>query len=103
MPRKPTKEELLAALVELMSEKDEERSRYYDQDSAPLPKRTFLRIVRDGKVRGFKEGQTVLVLREELHDYLERNCRVVPKKREDEGPEEQSAPKLNLVSRVAGI
>lgn len=94
------KKELIAALVDLVSEKESEASRYYTQDNSPLPKRTLLRLVREGKVRGYKEGRTVLVLRDDLHTYLENERRVLPRQQPGE---EETTPRLTLLDRVAGI
>ncbi len=44
---------------------------YYDQTNSPLPRETYLRLVRAGKVTGFKVNRLVLVKRAELHDFIE--------------------------------
>lgn len=93
------KKELIAALVDLVSEKEEDTARYYTQDNSPLPKRTLLRLVREGKVRGYKEGRTVLVLRDDLHAYLETERRVQPRQQD----EPKTTTRLTLLDRVAGI
>lgn len=46
---------------------------YYNQNTSPLPRDTYLRLVRAGKVTGFKVARLVLVKRADLHEYIEAN------------------------------
>ena len=48
-----------------------EQSRYYDQDSSPLPSETHCRLVRAGLLPGFVRHRRVLVLRHDMHRYIE--------------------------------
>lgn len=46
---------------------------YYNQNNSPLPRETYLRLVRGGKVAGFKVQRLVLVRRADLHEFIEAN------------------------------
>lgn len=74
MKQKPNK---VVALLEALTEElrreaeAEPGSIYYDQTNSPLPRETYLRLVRTGKVTGFKVNRLVLVKRAELHEFIE--------------------------------
>lgn len=46
-------------------------ARYYDQHNSPLPPATHCKLVRCGKLAGYKRGGRILVEREEMHRYIE--------------------------------
>ena len=46
-------------------------ARYYDQHNSPLLAAAHCKLVRCGKLRGYKRGGRVLVEREEMHRYIE--------------------------------
>jgi excisionase family DNA binding protein len=72
-----TKPDKVVALLEALTEELRREAEaepgplYYDQTNSPLPRDTFLRLVRSGKVTGFKVNRLVLVKRSELHDFIE--------------------------------
>jgi hypothetical protein len=74
MKTKPNKVvALLEALTEeLRREADVEPGPvYYDQTSSPLPRETHCRLVRAGKLTGFKVAGRILVRRDDMHTYIE--------------------------------
>ena len=46
-------------------------ARYYDQHNSPLPPATHCKLVRCGKIPGYKRGGRILVEREAMHRYIE--------------------------------
>ncbi len=52
-------------------------ARYYDQHNSPLPPATHCKLVRCGKIAGYKRAGRVLVEREVMHRYIEA-ARVEP-------------------------
>ncbi len=46
-------------------------ARYYDQHNSPLPPATHCKLVRCGKIAGYKRAGRVLVEREVMHRYIE--------------------------------
>lgn len=52
-------------------------ARYYDQHNSPLPAATHCKLVRCGKLPGYKRGGRILVEREEMHRYIAA-ARVTP-------------------------
>jgi hypothetical protein len=58
-------------------------ARYYDQHNSPLPAATHCKLVRSGKVAGYKRAGRILVEREEMHRYIEA-ARVDPTVSQDE-------------------
>ncbi len=46
-------------------------SRYYDQHNSPLPPAAHCKLVRCGKIAGYKRGGRILVEREAMHAYIE--------------------------------
>jgi hypothetical protein len=71
---------LLHELADNVADKLESLSgdaRYYDQHNSPLPAATHCKLVRCGKLAGYKRGGRVLVEREEMHRYIEA-ARVEP-------------------------
>lgn len=66
--------DLLHELADNVADKLESLSsdaRYYDQHNSPLPPATHCKLVRCGKIAGYKRGGRVLVEREEMHRYIE--------------------------------
>lgn len=47
-----------------------ETADWYDQDTSPLGKSQHLRLVRAGKLKGYKVGKRVLVKRIDVDDYI---------------------------------
>jgi hypothetical protein len=50
---------------------------YYDQTDSPLPRDTYLRLVRSGKLVGYKVAGRLLVKRVDMHAFIEAH-RVQP-------------------------
>lgn len=80
MTEKPTK---VVALLEALTEElrrqasSAPEAMYYDQTNSPLPRETHCRLVRQGKLTGFKVAGRIFVLRSEMHDFIEKH-RVEP-------------------------
>jgi hypothetical protein len=75
-----------ALVAQIKAANTNESAMYYDQTNSPLTRETHCRLVRLGKVPGFKVAGRILVRRSDLHDYIESN-RVVPQLPDDGGPE----------------
>ena len=65
-------------------------ARYYDQHNSPLPPATHCKLVRCGKIPGYKRGGRILVEREAMHRYIEA-ARVDPAVMRDEPDDATSA------------
>ena len=66
--------DLLHELADNVADKLESLSsdaRYYDQHNSPLPPATHCKLVRCGKLPGFKRSGRILVEREAMHRYIE--------------------------------
>lgn len=65
---------LVDAIAERVAEKLAARERppspYYTQDTAPVPKRTFLEAARRGEFASFTRGKTVLARREDVDAWV---------------------------------
>jgi hypothetical protein len=48
-----------------------ESQEYYDQTTSPLPRKTHCRLVRQGKLDGFKVAGHVYVKRADMHAFIE--------------------------------
>jgi excisionase family DNA binding protein len=93
--RSPRKEQHIRSLAELLAEMVEaavdERlagAEFYDQRTSPLGKRRHLELARAGKFPSVKVGTKVLVRREDLHAFMEREGIRRGKAPEDEGVDE---------------
>jgi hypothetical protein len=74
MKTKPNKVvELLEMLTEELRKETEAQPGpvYYDQTNSPLPRETHCRLVRSGKLTGFKVAGRILVKRDEMHSFIE--------------------------------
>lgn len=70
---------LLEALTEELRRETSEAPSpvYYDQTNSPLPRETHCRLVRSGKLTGFKVAGRILVKRDDMHAFIE-SFRVEP-------------------------
>jgi excisionase family DNA binding protein len=66
-----------------------EAADWYDQHTSPLGKSQHLRLVRAGKLPGFKVGKRVLVKRIDVDDYIARHpvARVVANVEQPSAPD----------------
>lgn len=78
--QKPSK--VVALLEELTEELRREQGSvpealYYDQTNSPLTRETHCRLVRAGKLPGYKVAGRVLVKRDDMHAFID-SCKVEP-------------------------
>lgn len=71
-------------LVEAKIAKGLTASEWVDQKSSPLGKTRHLRLVREKKLKGVREGTRVLVRRADINAYLERRAEAAPVVEDDE-------------------
>ena len=74
MKTKPSKVvALLEALTEELRRETGEApdAVYYDQTDSPLPREAHCRLVRTGKLEGFKVAGRILVRRDDMHAFIE--------------------------------
>lgn len=68
-------EELATRILELVrdaaDEPPVEPSPYYWQDNSPLGHDKHLRLIREGKLEGFKDGRRVFARKADVHAYIE--------------------------------
>lgn len=63
--------DLADSLASQLEKKEGEDDGYYDQTNSPLPRNTHNRMVRLGKVPGFKVAGRILVKRSDMHDFIQ--------------------------------
>lgn len=92
-------EERIRAIVreELESRVSDE---WIDQTSAPIPRKSYLRLVREGKLPGRKVGKQVLVRRKDLEAFIDTH-RPEPRGQEQatDGDIDEQLAKLGFVDR----
>jgi len=75
---------------------------YLNQNTAPIRKRKFLALAKAGAFPSRKEGQLVLVRREDFERWLAKHARLTPAQQGEKDPELAAAERLGLapVKRV---
>jgi hypothetical protein len=92
--------ELLHELADNVADKLESLrsdARYYDQHNSPLPPATHCKLVRCGKLAGYKRGGRILVERDEMHRYIEA-ARIEPAISLDSPDDETTSATLERAS-----
>lgn len=98
------KQQLLESLLELLLPETVEKSPYYTQDDSPLGHDRHLKLVRAGKITGYKDGRKVFAKRDDVHAYIE-DQKVAPRgvPANDDKPEREAVPTMKLLDKLAGI